>query len=75
MRFHYDKKKDAFYIRFSESSYLESDEVQEGMIFDYDRGGKIIGIEILAASKKLSTTFRSALSRNEIPITVGTPAA
>ena len=54
MRFHYDKKEDALYIRFNENPYQKSEEIQEGIIFDYDKNGKIIGIEILDASKNIS---------------------
>ncbi len=68
MRLHYDKSKDAFYIRFSEVPYAESDEPEEGIIFDYDKRGKIIGIEILDASKKLTSSFRSSLLRREISV-------
>lgn len=70
MRFHYDKRKDAFYIRFDERPYAASDEVEDGIIFDYDKQGKLIGIEILDASRKLSASFKSALQRNEIPVRV-----
>lgn len=66
MRFHYDKKKDALYMRFSEKPYRESDEVDAGVIFDYDRGGKVIGIEILDASKKIAPSFRSQLTRRPL---------
>lgn len=70
MRFHYDKKVDALYIRFDESPYKESDEVAEGVILDYDRQGKLIGLEILDASKKLPAKFQSSLKRNELPLSV-----
>ena len=46
MKYNYDKNKDALYIRFEESPYAESDEMENGVIFDYNREGKIIGIEI-----------------------------
>ena len=71
MRFNYHKSKDAFYIRFDEAAYAESDEVEEGVIFDYDKNGKIIAIEILDASKKLAPSFRASLLRKEIPLSVG----
>ena len=66
MRFHYDKKKDALYMRFSEKPYGKSDEVDKGVIFDYDRGGNVIGIEILDASKKIAPPFRSQLTRRSL---------
>jgi len=71
MRFHYDKKNDSLYIRFNEKSYFESDEVKEGIIFDYDRKGKIIGIEILEASKKFPKEFSSLISQKNIPVIFG----
>lgn len=71
MRFNYHKSEDALYIRFDESTCVESDEVEEGIILDYDKKGKIVGIEILDASKKLAPSFRSAILRNEIPLRVG----
>ena len=70
MRFHYDKKVDALYIRFDESAYRESDEVAEGVILDYDRQGKLIGLEILDAAKKLHVKFQSSLKRNELPLSI-----
>ncbi len=71
MRFHYDKKKDALYIRFDESTYEESDEVEDGIVFDYDAKKKLVGIEILDASKKLTASVRTSLKRNELPISIG----
>ena len=68
MRFHYDKKKDALYIRFNEKRYFESDEVKEGVVFDYDQKGKIIGIEILDSSKKFPKEFNNLLSKKNISI-------
>lgn len=66
MRLHYDKKQDALYIRFHESPYHESDEVQEGIIFDYDARGKIVGIELLDASHKLPKQFQKEIARQKI---------
>ena len=71
MRFHYDKPEDILYIRFDESPYAESDEIEKGFIFDYDKKGKIIGFEILHASKKLASSFRESLLKNEIPLRIG----
>lgn len=71
MRFHYDKKNDSLYIRFNEKRYFESDELKEGIVFDYDRNGKIIGIEVLEASKKFPKEFYSLLSKRSIPFSLG----
>lgn len=71
MRFHYDEKKDALYIRFNEKRYVESDEIADGIIFDYDGKGKIIGIEVLGASKRFPREFHAELRKKKIPIMIG----
>ena len=68
MRFHYDKKQDAIYIKFNENHYLESEEVQDGIIFDYDAKKKIIGIEVLDASRRFSGQFRKQFHEHKMPI-------
>ena len=66
MKFHYDKKLDALSIRFNDLPYAESDEVKDGVIFDYDRQNRIIGIEILDASKRFPKEFRSQLKKRSV---------
>ena len=68
MRFHYDKKKDALYIRLDESPYGESNEIEEGVIFDYNKSGKLTGIEILDASRRLSRHFYTQILQKSIPL-------
>ena len=68
MRFHYDKKQGALHIRFNENPYAESSEVKEGVIFDYDKRNKIIGIEILDVSKNMPRTFKSELQKWKVPL-------
>lgn len=62
MKIRYDRKVDALSIRFNNKRYAESDEVSEGIIFDYDRDGNIIGMEILNASKILSSQARRRIA-------------
>ncbi|WP_159948533.1 DUF2283 domain-containing protein [Rhizobium sp. 18065] len=49
----YDAAADAAYIRFSSEPVLETEEVSEGIILDYDRDGRIVGMEILNARANL----------------------
>ncbi len=70
MKLHYDKKIDALSIRFNNEPYQESEEVQSGVIFDYDRKGKIIGIEILDASKILPKNFQKASAKKQVAFVV-----
>ncbi len=43
----YDKENDVLYIKYKEGKIMESEEISEGIIVDYDEKGEIIGIEIL----------------------------
>ena len=70
MKLDYDSKIDAFYIRFNNQRYHESDEIQDGVVFDYDKKGKIIGIEVLEASKKFPKDFKSHLKQNQKNVAV-----
>ena len=63
MKIKYDKKADAVYIRFNDQKYFESDEVKEGVIFDYDKKGRIIGIEVLDASQRFPKEFKEELEK------------
>jgi uncharacterized protein YuzE len=54
MKIKYDKESDVIYFRFSDEAISESDEDKSGIIFDYDKSGKIVAIEVIGASKKMS---------------------
>ncbi len=68
MKFNYDKKVDALYLRFNEELYCESDEVSPGIIIDYSQKGKIIGLEVLNASKHFPRQFSSELKKKRLPV-------
>ncbi|NPV58921.1 MAG: DUF2283 domain-containing protein [Actinobacteria bacterium] len=55
MRLRIDQQNDALYFRLDESEIVESEEVQPGVILDFDAKGKVIGIEILDLSKRVSS--------------------
>ena len=69
MKIHYDKSIDALSIRFNEKRYIESDEIRDGVIFDYDDNSNIIGIELLNASKIVGSKDKINFAR-KIPVTV-----
>lgn len=54
MRVIYDTKTDCLTIIFREIEVSESDEAEEGIIFDYDNRGQIVAIEILDASRRVT---------------------
>lgn len=47
----YDKETDSLFIRLRPGAYLESEEVQPGVVLDFDDRGKIIAIDIQHASE------------------------
>jgi len=50
----YDAEADAAYIRFSPGQVIESEEVSDGIVLDYDADGRILGMEVLRARTHLS---------------------
>lgn len=53
MRLKIDKENDTLYLRLNESPVVESEEVQPGVIFDFDENGRVVGIEILGLSARV----------------------
>ena len=49
----YRPADNAAYIRFSRAKVLESAEVSPAVVFDYDKDGHIVGIELLDAKSQL----------------------
>lgn len=58
MKFEYDKEADAAYIYLvypiREGQAKSTVELKENIILDFDGGGKLLGVEILNASKVLN---------------------
>ena len=55
MRLKIDKGNDALYFRLDESAIVESEEVQPGVILDFDKDNKVVGIEILNLSTRVGS--------------------
>ncbi len=45
---------DALYVRFADTPVVESEEVSEGVMLDFDADGRIVAIEVLDASRHLT---------------------
>ena len=54
MRLDYYSDTDSLYIDLSERTSVESQEVSEGVVLDYDAEGNLVGIDIDHASQKLN---------------------
>ena len=55
MRTLYDPDVDALYVRFVDAPVVESEEVSAGVVLDYDAEGRIVAIELLDASKHVTS--------------------
>ena len=53
MRLKVDKENDALYFRLDESPIVESEEVQLGVILDFNGEGKVVGVEMLRLSLRV----------------------
>jgi uncharacterized protein YuzE len=66
MKLNYYPETDSLYIDLSEKTSVESKEISQGVILDYDAEGNLVGIDIDNASKKvqLKELFLSKLPSN-----------
>lgn len=53
MKLNYYPETDSLYIDLSEKPGVESKEISEGVVLDYDVEGNLVGIDIDNASKKV----------------------
>ena len=53
MKLNYYPETDSLYIDLVDRASVESTEVSEGVVLDYDADGNLVGIDIDNASKKL----------------------
>ena len=53
MKLNYYPETDSLYINLSEQPSVESQEISEGILLDYDAEGKLVGIDIDNASNKV----------------------
>lgn len=53
MKVNYYPETDTLYIDLSEQASVESEEIADGIVLDYDAAGNVVGMEIEGASKKV----------------------
>lgn len=66
MKLNYYPETDSLYIDLSSNTSIESREISEGVVLDYDQNGNIVGIDIDNASKKVNL---DDVSFSKIPFT------
>ena len=54
MRLKIDRDNDALYFRLDKTAIVESEEVQPGIILDFDQEGHVVGLEILNLSTRIA---------------------
>lgn len=52
MNIEYDPEVDALYVRLANNKIIESEQIQPGIILDFDEAGHVVGLEVLNASKR-----------------------
>jgi len=72
MRLNYYPETDSLYIDLSDQPSVESREVSDGVVLDYDAQGNLVGIDIDHASTKVEL---STLTLSQIPGKIETVAA
>jgi uncharacterized protein YuzE len=65
VRVEYDSKADAMYIWLRKAKYQISEELAENVIIDLNKSGRIIGIEILDATKNLGKELINKILNTE----------
>ncbi|MBE9146757.1 DUF2283 domain-containing protein [Planktothrix mougeotii] len=54
MKLKIDQESDALYFRLDDSLIVESEEVEPGVILDFNEEGKVVGVEILKLSTRVT---------------------
>ena len=74
MKIEYSKTADALYVYFREMEVARSEDIQDGVVVDFDDQGQLVGIEILDVSSKLSLADLSNVSIENLPVELAEPA-
>ena len=51
MKYFYDRKSDSLYVTLAERPYADSMEAAPGVVLDFDKEGRLIGLDVERASK------------------------
>ena len=52
MKISYDKATDSLYIHLTERPSVDSDEIKDGVVLDFEANGALVGIDVQHASKR-----------------------
>ncbi|WP_394757535.1 DUF2283 domain-containing protein [Rhodoferax sp.] len=65
MKISHDKSTDSLYIHLADRASVDSDEVQDGVVLDFDANGALVGIDVQHASIRADL---NNLSLSQLPI-------
>lgn len=54
MKLKIDQEADALYLRLTDGKIIESEQIAPGVVVDFDQRNRIVGVEVLALSKRVS---------------------
>ncbi|MBZ0274029.1 DUF2283 domain-containing protein [bacterium] len=66
MKIEYDREADALYIALTDAKVARTEEAEIGVNMDYDRKGRLIGIEVLGVSEKYSATDLNSITATDL---------
>jgi uncharacterized protein YuzE len=65
MKISYDQATDSLYIHLADRASVDSDEVQNGVVLDFDANGALVGIDLQHASQRVDI---NNLSVSKLPL-------
>lgn len=68
MKIEYDKEADALYLGLREVTVARSEEIEEGVVVDFDEENHIVGLEVLDVSHRLSPQELVNVSIENLPV-------
>ena len=61
MKLRIDREADALYLRFDDSTIIESEQVAPGVIVDFNSKNRVVGVEVLSVSKRVPKSGRPSI--------------
>jgi uncharacterized protein YuzE len=52
VKLRYEEKADAIYLRLDDSRIVESEEVEPGVVLDFNENNQVVGVEILRVKER-----------------------
>lgn len=53
MKVHFDEQADAVYLWLDDSAIAESEEVQPGVVLDFNERNQVVGVELLRVTERV----------------------